>query len=58
MAPVIFQRSMENLLQDISHVCIYLDYILVTGITDAAHLQNLSEVLRRIEEEGSKRSAA
>ena len=37
---------MENLLQGIPRVCIYLDDILFTGDTDTAHLQNLTEVLR------------
>ena len=44
-APAIFQHTMENLLHGIPHVCIYLDDILVTGDTNAAHLPNLSEVL-------------
>ena len=29
-APVIFQRAIENILQGIKHVCVYLDDILVT----------------------------
>ena len=33
-APSIFQRTMENLLQGIKHVCVYLDDILVTGTTE------------------------
>ena len=53
-APAIFQRTMENLLQGIPHVCIYLDDILITGSTDAEHLQNLSEVLHRLAEAGMR----
>ena len=53
-APAIFQRTMENLLQGMSHVCVYLDDVLVTGCTDAEHLNNLSEVLRRMEEAGMR----
>ena len=51
-APAIFQRTMENLLQGMSHVCVYLDDVLITGHTDAEHLNNLSEVLRRMQEAG------
>ena len=31
-APAIFQRAMENVLQGIPNVCVYLDDILVTGL--------------------------
>ena len=31
IAPAVFQRTMENLLQGLSNVCIYLDDILVIG---------------------------
>ena len=31
LAPVIFQCLMETLLQGLQGVCMYLDYILVTG---------------------------
>ena len=46
-APEIFQCTMENLLQGIPHVCIYmyLDDIVDICDADAAYLQNLSEVL-------------
>ena len=36
-APAIFQRTMKNLLQDMPHVSIYLDDILVTGTSKADH---------------------
>ena len=48
-APSIFQRTMENILQGIPHVCVYIDDILVTGTTDDDHLHNLEEVLTRLE---------
>ena len=51
-APAIFQRTMESLLGDLRHVCIYLDDILVTGESEAAHLQNLAAVLKRLEYAG------
>ena len=44
-APVIFQRVMENLLQGLLNVCMYIDDILVTGENDLDHLQNLNTVL-------------
>lgn len=43
---------MENILQDIPHVCVYLDDILITGKTEAEHLQILDKVLSRLQEAG------
>ncbi|XP_039887198.1 uncharacterized protein K02A2.6-like [Simochromis diagramma] len=51
-APAIFQRTMESLLKGIPHVAVYLDDILVTGVDEVRHLQNLDEVLTRLEEAG------
>ena len=51
-APAIFQRTMESLLGDLPHVCIYLDDILVTGESETAHLQNLAAVLEYLESAG------
>ena len=53
-ASSIFQQTMENILQGISHVCVYLDDILVTGETEPEHLQNLDEVLSRLETAGMR----
>ena len=47
-APSIFQRVMENLLQGIPRVCVYIDDILVTGSTEEEHLANLAQVLTRL----------
>lgn len=51
-APAVFQRTMENLLQGIPMVAVYLDDILVTGVNVQDHLKNLNEVLGRLEEAG------
>ena len=47
-APGIFQRTIENSLQDIPNVLIYLDDILVAGETPEEHCRTLSEVLSRL----------
>ena len=41
-----FQRNMENLLQNIPYVIFRLDDILVSGASDEDHLNNLEEVLK------------
>ena len=51
-APALFQCIMQNLLQGIPGVLIYIDDILVTGKTVLDHLANLSAVLARLEEAG------
>ena len=51
-APGIFQRTMESLLHDIPSVVVYLDDILITGRTDAEHIETLDKVLTRLEESG------
>ena len=53
-APSIFQRVMENLLQGIPRVCVYLDDILVTGAIEEEHLANLAQVLQRLETAGMR----
>ena len=53
-APAIFQRIMDNLLQGIPQVCVYLDDILVTGKSTEEHLKNLEEVLSRLRNAGMR----
>ena len=43
---------MDNLLQSIPRVCVYLDDILVTGISTEKHLKNLEEFLSRLRNAG------
>ena len=43
---------MDNILQGILHVFCYIDDILVMAESQAHHLQNLEEVLKRLEEHG------
>ena len=50
--PAVFQRAMDSVLQGIPHCICYLDDILVTERTDAEHLRNLEEVLRRLQSYG------
>ena len=45
-APLIFQRTMDSIMPQV--LC-YIDDILITGKTDNDHLQNLSQVLTRLE---------
>ena len=41
---------MDVILQGIPHVCCYIDDILVTGTNQQEHLQNLDEILCRLEQ--------
>ena len=52
-APAIFQRTLETL-RDIPNVCVYLDDILVMDKTSKDHLENLEEVLTRLETAGKR----
>lgn len=45
---------MENLLQGIPGVVVYIDDILITGTTEEEHLERLGEVLSRLEKAGLK----
>ena len=51
-APAIFQRTIENILQNLPQTCVYLDDILITGKTEKEHLQNLENVLTCLENSG------
>ena len=51
-APSIFQRTMENLLQGIKGVSVYIDDILISGSTVEEHLQTLDKVLERLNNAG------
>ena len=52
-APGIFQRTMDNLMQGIPGVVVYIDYVLISGPTIDEHLKSL-EVLKRMKEVGLK----
>ena len=43
---------MENLLQGVPHISIYLDDILITGTSEADHLSTLDKALTRLEAAG------
>ena len=51
-APGIFQRYMENLLQGIPNVVVYLGDILIMGKTESEHLSTLAKVLTKLEQAG------
>jgi hypothetical protein len=47
-APAIWQREIENILQDIPGVSVFLDDIKITGPNNEMHLQRLEQVLLRL----------
>ncbi|XP_063915720.1 uncharacterized protein K02A2.6-like [Zophobas morio] len=47
-APAIWQREMENILNGIPGVSVFLDDIRITGPDDLIHIQRLEEVLKRL----------
>ena len=49
-APSIFQKVMDTVLQGLPKVICYLDDILVSGATREEHLQNLENVLQRLQQ--------
>ena len=51
-APAIFQRTMETILQGLSHVQCYIDDILIRGSSEEEHPRNLEEVLKRLSQYG------
>ena len=51
-APGIFQRVIEGLLQGVKGVVVYLDNILIAGVSEEEHLETLSEVLGRLDKAG------
>lgn len=51
-APAIFQSFMEQVLNGIEHVVVYLDDIIITGSNDEEHLSTLEAVLKRLAEYG------
>ena len=51
-APGIFQRLMDNLLQGLEGIIVYIDDILIAGSMEEEHLQRLESVLSRLEKAG------
>ena len=51
-APSIFQRTMDNLLQGIKGVSVYIDDILISGPTVEEHLRTLDKVLEKLSNAG------
>ena len=57
-APGIFQRVMENLLQGLERVIVYIDDVLIAGSNDDEHARRLEAVLSRLEEAGLRAQQA
>ena len=53
-APGIFQRVMKNILQGLSHTVVYLYDIMITGMDNVTHFENLKEVLFQLEKASLK----
>ena len=51
-SPAIFQASVERALNGIDGCIVYLDDILITGSTDAEHLERLEKVLKALSDAG------
>uniref|UniRef100_A0A182PBU2 Reverse transcriptase domain-containing protein n=1 Tax=Anopheles epiroticus TaxID=199890 RepID=A0A182PBU2_9DIPT len=55
-APAIFQRLMEEILQGVPGVTVFINDIRVTGPNTNVHLLRLEEVLRRLQKYGLRRN--
>lgn len=53
-APGIWQRKIEQILQDIEGVSVFFDDIKITAPTDALHLQRLEAVLKRLSDHNTR----
>ena len=51
-APAVFQKTMDTILEGMKGVICYIDDILITGSTEAEHLENLEHVLQRFRQHG------
>ena len=58
LAPAIWQRTIDQLLEGISGTSCILDDMIITGKDDAEHLANLEEVLRRLQLHGLRANNA
>ena len=50
----IFQRTIENVLKDLSGCCVLIDDVLISGESGEIHLENLHRVLTRLQDCGLK----
>lgn len=57
-APAIFQRAMDTILAGIPHTACYIDDIIISGKSEAEHMENLKEVLTRLQAYGLKAKRA
>ncbi|KAK7105840.1 hypothetical protein V1264_017168 [Littorina saxatilis] len=54
LAPEIFQRTMEDMLQGIDGVVCFMDDVVVSGDSEAEHDERLRQVLERVRQAGLK----
>ena len=54
LAPAIFRKVMESILQGIPNVAVYIDDLSVTGKTDQEHLSTLKQVFELLKQHGLK----
>ncbi|XP_061704165.1 uncharacterized protein K02A2.6-like [Cydia pomonella] len=51
-SPGIFQRRLEQLFSDMSHVGVFLDDVIITGKDTKSHIDNLNKVFERLQSYG------
>lgn len=51
-APAYFQEIMDQLTSDLKGVAVYIDDILVSGVSAAEHFENLRALLQRLQDKG------
>ncbi|XP_065318806.1 uncharacterized protein LOC135926803 [Gordionus sp. m RMFG-2023] len=53
-APIIFKQYMDDLLADCKDTAFYLDDVIITGKNDTEHIENIKQVLKKLQNAGLK----